>query len=83
MPTYERTGPCRQAHPSIFYNVTFPPRHNRVHAQQAAGKKWKLMAGLLTIVCLVQEPTARGLFQQIVMGLCYLEHKGVENHGAN
>lgn len=43
------------------------------------------MAGLLmlTAVCLVQEPTARGMFQQIVMGLCYLEHKGVENHGAN
>ncbi|CAL5220740.1 g2799 [Coccomyxa viridis] len=29
----------------------------------------------------LQEPTARGLFQQIVMGLSYLEHKGVENHG--
>ena len=38
-------------------------------------------AGIEKQSAMLQEPTARGLFQQIVMGLSYLEHKGVENHG--
>ena len=37
----------------------------------------------ITFLLIVQEPTARGLFQQIVLGLTYLEHKGVENHGGH